>query len=122
MSSKYFLSITKTSGEQGAEHLAFAYGDLEEVNFIARRQLQGLIGSEEKFVVYLVETDAASVGAIGDDSLPQSATVQREVTSFAGDGDTAAVVLKRKLAAERKQAADAAQSTEPEPELPDTEV
>ncbi len=53
--------------------------------------------------VKLIEIDAEEIGTLDEDNSPASVAVRREVTVFEGDADTAALVLKRRLAAERKQ-------------------
>jgi hypothetical protein len=100
MTSTYFLEIDNR-GQSKIE--AFAYGDFAEVNFIARRRIAAMTGSTEDYAVTLVEVESDKVGALDGDNQPFDGTVKRTVTAFQGDGDTAAVVLKRKLAAERKE-------------------
>lgn len=104
MTSTYFLRIVQDSAP-----IAFAYGDLDEISYIARRRIKVLDGSTETFSIRLIETSAGDIGQ------SEPSTV-REVTAFTGDGDTAALVLKRKLAAERAEQANADQAP---PEMPD---
>lgn len=93
-SSTYFLSISRDSD---GEPLALAYGDLAEVTYLAKRQIKELTGSSDSVSVRLVETEA--IGQLDEDSEPTD--VKRTVTSFTGEGDDAAALLKRKLARER---------------------
>jgi len=108
--STYFLRIAKHSGTDNPDApLAFAYGDLDEISYIARRRIKTLDGSAGTFTIRLIETHDDAVGQPAPDAV-------REVTAFTGEGDTAALVLKRKLAAERAEQANADQTP---PELPD---
>ncbi len=96
--SKYFLSIHNMTRSQ---QTAFAFGDLTEITFIARRRIAEMNGGSDAMSVRLVEISADEIGSLTDDNEPT--IVKREVTTFEGDADTAALVLKRRLAAERKQ-------------------
>lgn len=108
MSSVYFLYT-------GNEHAttAFAFGDLDEISYIARRRIAEMNGKDGQVTVKLLELKSAShLGDLADDNVPPSDAIKREVTVFTGDQDTAALVLKRRLAAERAEAKAA------EPEKP----
>lgn len=91
MGSKYFLHIE--SDYTDGDVLAHSFGDLDEISYLAKRRIKELTGSSDRVSVKLVEVDSFGDAASG----------KREVTSFTGDADTAAVVLKRKLAAERAE-------------------
>jgi hypothetical protein len=116
MDSTYFLNITNEEPAERTE--AFAFGDLTEVSFIARRRIVDMVGSAEQYSVTLVEITPDNIGVLDNANQVPGTGVKRTVTSFQGDGDTAAVVLKRKLAAERKQQAanEQAFGGDPEPQ------
>jgi len=98
--STYFLRIAKQDGNgDPSTPLAFAYGDLDEITYIARRRIKTLTGSTETYSIRLIETYDDTIGQPAPDAT-------REITAFTGDGDTAALVLKRKLAAERAEQAN----------------
>jgi hypothetical protein len=90
--SAYLIEIQNDTKETT---VAYAYGDLAEVNFIGRKRIPEVAASADNFTVRLVEVEA--VGQPDE---------KREVTSFSGKGKRAAMVLKAELADERKQAAD----------------
>lgn len=104
MSGVYFLYT-------GNEHAttAFAFGDLEEISYIARRRIAEMNGKDGQITVKLLELKSAAVlGDLAERDTeyrfePPADNVKREVTAFTGDQDTAALVLKRRLAAERSQ-------------------
>ncbi len=99
--SQYFLDIYNSSAGQ---QTAFAFGDLAEVTFIARRRIAEMNGKGDTMRVKLVEIEDGEIGTLFyDDTEMRRAAVKREVTVFEGDADTAALVLKRRLAAEKKQ-------------------
>lgn len=93
----YFLSI-----EDNGDTVVLAYGDLDEINFIGRRRAAALALSAHEFTVRLADVGRIDGGQGARADIP--ADIKRVITEFSGDGDTAAVVLKRKLAAERRQA------------------
>ncbi len=99
--SQYFLDIYNSSA---ARQTAFAFGDLAEVTFIARRRIAEMNGKGDTMRVRLVEIEPDEIGSLDDDNGPRSYV--REVAVFEGDADTAAQALKRKLAAEKKQQQD----------------
>lgn len=97
----------------GNEHAttAFAFGDLEEISYIARRRIAEMNGKDGQVTVKLLELKSAAYfahleerGENGEQSVPPTDAIKREVTAFTGDQDTAALVLKRRLAAERAEA------------------
>ncbi len=90
--------LIKISNDTTDTPVAYAYGDLAEVNFIGRKRIPQVAESADTFTVRLVE-----VQGIG------SQDEKREVTHFSGKGKRAAMVLKAELADERKQAAAAGQ-------------
>lgn len=92
---------------------AFAFGDLEEISYIARRRIAEMNGKDGQVTVKLLELKSTSdLGHLNEYDAPATDAVRREVTAFTGDQDTAALVLKRRLAAERAEAKAA------EPEKP----
>ncbi len=102
-SSQYFLDIYNSSA---AKQTAFAFGDLAEVTFIARRRIAEMNGKGDTMRVKLVEIEPGEIGTVEDNNSVPDQYVKREVTVFEGDADTAALVLKRRLAAEKKQQQD----------------
>ncbi len=98
--SKYFLSVHNMTLSR---QTAFAFGDLTEVTFIARRRIAEMNGGSDSMRVQLIEIEISEIGSLTGDNTPPVDVVKREVTVFEGDADTAALVLKRRLAAERKQ-------------------
>jgi len=90
--SMYLLRITSAETEQIT---SLAYGNLAEITFIAKRQIKELTGSSDQYVVRFVEVEY-----VGQDA---ESNGKRTVTQLAADGDTVAAVLKRKLAAEKRQ-------------------
>ncbi len=91
----------------GNEHAttAFAFGDLEEISYIARRRIAEMNGKQGNVTVKLLELkSAADFGHLNEYDAPATDAIKREVTAFTGDQDTAALVLKRRLAAERAEA------------------
>lgn len=92
----------------GNEHAttAFAFGDLEEISYIARRRIAEMNGKQGNVTVKLLELKSAvGLGNLDEETgAPHAHAIKREVTAFTGDQDTAALVLKRRLAAERAEA------------------
>lgn len=109
----YFLYIGNTD-----RATAFAFGDLDEINYIGRRHVKALEGGTQIVTVKLLELKSANfLGTLDHETNePHESAVKREVTAFTGDADTAALVLKRRLAAERAEQANADQVP---PEMPD---
>ena len=107
----------------GNEHAttAFAFGDLEEISYIARRRIAEMNGKDGQVTVRLLELKSAAVlGELDYENRqeqPPAANVKREVTAFTGDQDTAALVLKRRLAAERAEAKAEAPEQPSEPQI-----
>jgi hypothetical protein len=94
MPSTYFLKLAKADTE---ELLALAYGNLAEVSFVAKRHIKELANTEGEYLLRF--TEVSRVGGVDG-----SADTVRVVTSISADGDTVSNALKRKLAAEKKQA------------------
>ncbi len=114
-SSQYFLDIYNSSA---AKQTAFAFGDLAEITFIARRRIAEMNGKGDTMRVKLVEIEPGEIGSFGkfeDLDAESGPIVKREVAVFEGDADTAAQALKRKLAAEKKQQQEGADGPPPAP-------
>lgn len=120
--STYFLTIEDESANGGdGQTIAFAYGDLTEVSFIAKRRIKQMeaAGANTFSVRFAELTDASALGLLSEtDGSLEPDGVRRDVTSFTGDGGTAAIVLKRKLAQEKAEqaASPVAQGGMPTPE------
>jgi hypothetical protein len=80
------------------ETYADAHGDLDTINYIGKRVAKVIEGVGDDVTVKLVETSG-----IGGVEL-------RSVLSITADGETAAVMLQRKLRSERKANTPAAES------------
>jgi bifunctional ADP-heptose synthase (sugar kinase/adenylyltransferase) len=111
MSSTYFLDI---HNESQGRTTAFAYGKLAEISLIGKNRVAEMKDSTDRFVVAFVEITQDGVAILDDNNDPHVNAVKREVTMYTGDGATAALVLKAKLAAERKQQQDAQLAETPE--------
>lgn len=95
--STYFLVITEATGTEDFEAgdtYACVYGDLDEISYIFKRALKKLTDGQE-YTARFVET----YGVNGEE--------RRQVTSLTGDAELIGFVLKRKIAAEKKQQSDA---------------
>lgn len=109
---KYLVTISDVSTD---EYVAFAYGDFATMNFATKRALAAIKDATGDFSGRIVEVEA-----IGTED------EKRTVVSVTGDVETVAVVMKRKIARERKEqsepeTADAA-SDAPADALGETDV
>lgn len=89
----YFLKVANADTE---ELTALAYGNLAEIAAVAKRQIKELSGSSETYLVRL--TEVAYIGVPDGEQ-------KRTLTSLSAEGDAVAFLLKRKLAAEKKEQA-----------------
>jgi hypothetical protein len=89
MSSTYFVTIANVETD---EFVTFAYGDFKVMNFAAKAGLAAIAGADGDFSAKVVEVES-----IGSDES------KRSVVSVQGDAETVTVVLKKKIANERKQ-------------------
>lgn len=89
MSSIYFVTIANVDTD---EFVTFAYGEFPTMNFAAKAGLAKINGADGEFSAKVVEVE--NYGA--DDS-------KRSVVSVTGDAETVTVVVKKKIANERKQ-------------------
>jgi CMP-2-keto-3-deoxyoctulosonic acid synthetase len=86
---KYLVTIEDVDAD---ESVTLAYGSFPVVNFAAKAGMKEIDGKTGTFSGRVVEVEQ-----VGDD------TPKREVVSVQGDAETVAIVLKRKIANERKQ-------------------
>jgi CMP-2-keto-3-deoxyoctulosonic acid synthetase len=87
--SKYLVTIAAVESD---EYVTFAYGDFAVMNFAAKAGLKEIDGKSGDFSARVVEVEA-----IGTED------EKRTVVSVQGDAETVAVVLKKKVARERKE-------------------
>lgn len=85
----YFLTIADVEND---EFVSQAYGEFPEMNFVAKAGLKRIAGKTGDFSARIVEVER-----VGDED------AKRTVTSITGDAETVAVVVKKKIATERKQ-------------------
>jgi hypothetical protein len=94
---KYFLEVRDE--ERGRELLAFAYGDVTEINFLARRQVAELAGkSGGSYSFRLLQVSYVGQDIESDDAVKLGAAI--------GDGETVAGALKAKLLKLKKSTAE----------------
>lgn len=89
MSSTYLVTIDDVDGD---EAVTFAYGQFPLMNFAAKAGLKEIADKTGTFSARVVEVEQ-----VGTDE------AKRTVVSVQGDAETVAVVVKRKIANERKQ-------------------
>jgi hypothetical protein len=87
--STYFLQVADFGS---GEILAYVHGDLDVIGYVGKRAIKA-IQDDRQYAIQLAETQQIGPGQ----------DFKRTVTEFTGDGDIAATVLKKKLAAERAQ-------------------
>lgn len=102
---KYLVTISEVEND---EYVAFAYGTFPVANFATKDALKEINGKPGDFSAKIVEVEA-----IGTED------EKRTVVSVTGDAETVAVVVKKKMANERKQyqtadATEAGQTTDGE--------
>ncbi len=86
---KYLVTISEVDAD---EYVAFAYGTFPVANFATKDALKEINGKAGDFSAKIVEVEA-----IGTED------EKRTVVSVTGDAETVAVVVKKKMANERKQ-------------------
>lgn len=101
---KYLVTIAPVSDEnETGEHVTFAWGDFGVMNYAAKSGLKEIAGQTGDFRARIVEVE--SVGSEDE---------KRSVVSITGDAETVAVVVKRKIANEKKEQGGAADETTPD--------
>jgi hypothetical protein len=89
MSTVYLVTIANVETD---EFVAFAYGEFPTMNFAAKAGLAKIKDADGEFSAKVVEVEN-----YGTDE------AKRSVVSVSGDAETVTVVLKKKIANERKQ-------------------
>jgi hypothetical protein len=89
MDSKYLITVQNV---ETGEYVANAYGSFGVMNFAAKDALKSIKDASDDFAARVVEVEA-----IGTED------EKRSVVSVQGDWETVTVVLKKKLARERKE-------------------
>jgi len=96
--SKYLVTVSAVESD---EYVAFAYGDFAVMNFASKSALAAIKDAAGDFSARIVEVEA-----IGTED------EKRTVVSVQGDAETVAVVVKKKIARERKEQNPAGDSAE----------
>jgi hypothetical protein len=89
MSTVYLATVANVETD---EFVTFAYGDFKVMNFAVKSGLAAIAGKDGDFSAKVIEVE--NVG---------SEDAKRSVVSVQGDAETVTVVLKKKIANERKQ-------------------
>jgi hypothetical protein len=85
----YFLTIADDTNDV---FVSQAYGEFPEINFVAKAGLKRIAGKDGEFRARIVEVE--NIGSEDE---------KRTVVSVTGDAETVTVVVKKKIANERKQ-------------------
>ncbi len=87
--SKYLVTLASVEKD---EFVTYAYGDFKVMNFAAKAGLAEIANESGDFSARIVEVE--NVGSPDE---------KRTVVSVQGDAETVAVVVKKKIARERKE-------------------
>lgn len=93
--------LVTVSDETNDSFVAYAYGDFDTIRYASKQALGAIAEKTGDFRARIVE--ASEVGVEPDESA-------RVVCSVGGDAETVTVVLKKKIATERKRLNPAAES------------